>query len=307
MNDSAAIGPTVLIAHPDIARNTIDVVSETLAPKPSSTPKEFLAEFRHWSEELGREFGRASRLGSGTAQEVADHREAAFRALIERFYPRPKIVTKGQILPVSGPKSNSIDCIVLNEAHPNLVDAGGKFSMILADGVDFAVEVKGRLDGAELDRCLKQGLSVSRARCSRTPIVPMVTKQARDFGVARSTVVPFYSYWHEQALSVETMCHRIRDWVLTDQIDPLDRPIAYAIHDRGVLVDTTAPHSLSMYLEPFFGAGLVWIERGDLTLGLFLVFLDRGMNAVLPDTASVFQRYVNGGDLIAGRHPVLRY
>jgi hypothetical protein len=123
-------------------------------------------------EQLQAEFKKASMQGSGTPQEIADFREGYFKSFIERYFPLPHRVTKGQIVDSFGNKSASIDCLVLNPCHPNTTAVGGKFSIIFADGVDVAIEVKpdiSRID--ELHRGLKQIQSVKKLRRAETPLL----------------------------------------------------------------------------------------------------------------------------------------
>jgi hypothetical protein len=41
------------------------------------------------SKELMNRFEKASKLGKGTSQEIADFREIHFQALIKKFFPTP--------------------------------------------------------------------------------------------------------------------------------------------------------------------------------------------------------------------------
>lgn len=88
------------------------------------------------------EFELASEQGQGTAQEIAHFRENAVQDFISRFYPASHVISKEKITDLEGNQSNSIDCLILNPAHPKLVDAQGKFRLMFADGCDAAIEVK---------------------------------------------------------------------------------------------------------------------------------------------------------------------
>ena len=70
-----------------------------------------------------------------------DHEEVVKRFL-EKYFPFPFRIVKGNIIDSHGNRSNSIDCIVLGPSHPYTVDpVNGKASVILADGVDFNKDV----------------------------------------------------------------------------------------------------------------------------------------------------------------------
>lgn len=82
---------------------------------------------------ITEEFNLASKQGEGTPQEVADFRENAVQSFIARFYPQNFVVSKGKITDLDGAQSDSIDCLLLNPAHPHLVDSKGKFRLIFAE------------------------------------------------------------------------------------------------------------------------------------------------------------------------------
>ena len=109
------------------------------------------------SKELAVSFEKASVEGQGTPQEVSDRREIAVKKLLEKYFPFPFRIAKGNISDSHGNRSASIDCIVLNPDHPHTVSDEEKFSAILADGVDFAIEVKPDLTKVdEINRALNQ-------------------------------------------------------------------------------------------------------------------------------------------------------
>ena len=120
--------------------------------------------------ELATAFKKASIQGRGTPQEVAEHREGAFRNFISRYFPFPHRVTKGNIIDLLGKESASIDCIIINPSHPYTIDTYKKFTVILADGVDVAIEVKPDISVIEeLHRGLRQVESVKQLWKKTTP------------------------------------------------------------------------------------------------------------------------------------------
>lgn len=141
--------------------------------------------------ELTKEFRKASKLGKGTSQEIAEFRENAFRNFISRFYPLPYRVVKGKIHDSygNGP-SASIDCVLVNPAHPHLIDSLGKFQLLLADGIDFVIEVKPNLSSKdELHRGLEQAISVKKLLRHNSPILSIKSKPAHV--IEESRRIPF--------------------------------------------------------------------------------------------------------------------
>jgi hypothetical protein len=117
------------------------------------------------SKEISHFFKKASIEGKGTPQEVSDRREVAVKRFIEKYFPFPYRVAKGNIIDSYGKRSNSIDCLILNPCHPYTVTNENKYSIIFADGVDVAIEVKPDLKNInELERGLNQARSVKMLR-----------------------------------------------------------------------------------------------------------------------------------------------
>jgi len=127
---------------------------------------------RHEATELALAFEKAKLEGKGTPQEIADRNEAAVRKFFTKYFPFPFRITKGNINDSEGKRSASIDCIVLNPDHPYTVSDDDNFSVILVDGVDFAIEVKPNLTvKSELIRSLKQIKTVKELTRKRNGII----------------------------------------------------------------------------------------------------------------------------------------
>lgn len=65
------------------------------------------------ANEISNAFKKASLEGAGTPQEISDRREGAFKYFLEKYFPYPYRVVKGNIIDSYGNTSQSIDCIVL--------------------------------------------------------------------------------------------------------------------------------------------------------------------------------------------------
>lgn len=142
---------------------------------------------REDASELESRFRRASIQGRGTSQEIADFREGALQSFVSRFFPFPHRITKGKIRDSFGSLSNSIDCIICNPNHPYTVDAQQKFTLLFAEGIDAAIEVKPDIgQSSELTRALQQGLSVKALQRSSQPTLMLM-----PWSIERSKRVPF--------------------------------------------------------------------------------------------------------------------
>lgn len=149
--------------------------------------EDLLALLREDALALEGRFRKASIEGRGTPQEIADFRENAVQEFVARFFPFPHKVTKGKIRDSFGLVSDSIDCVICNPNHPYTVDSRGKFTLLLAEGVDAAVEVKPDLGTtSELHRGLEQGLSVKALKRATSP-----TNMRMPWVVERAHRIPF--------------------------------------------------------------------------------------------------------------------
>jgi hypothetical protein len=134
--------------------------------------------------EMMTAFQKASIQGKGTPQEVADFRENYFNKFISNYFPFPHRITKGIINDSFGNQSDSIDTILIGPNHPYTIDNAGKFSLVLAEGVDAAIEVKPDISAkTELIRGLKQIESVKKLRRAKSPtlLVSNHPKHIREY------------------------------------------------------------------------------------------------------------------------------
>ena len=203
--------------------------------------------------------------------------------------------------------------MVLNPAHPHLVDADGKFSLILADAVDFVVEVKGRLDRAELSRLLKQCQSVRRVVRSQTAIAlpgnhPELVEPSRR--------IPFFAYIHEMSMTPEELAEGIRQWADEFRVPPLERPEMIVVRDQGVYHDLSSPAGIMSrraaqrgpeYWNLLEGHQL-WSDTEDLALGFGILMMNEVLPAVpvigRPPVLLNYREAFNPPTRTLGQHPV---
>jgi hypothetical protein len=239
---------------------------------------------------IAEEFKLASEQGEGTPQEVADFREHAIQSFVGRFLPQSHIVSKGKITDLEGNQSDSIDCLILNPAHPNLVDSQGKFRLIFSDGCDAAIEVKPNLARTdELHRGLLQGQSVKRTKRSRSPLLLQATKPPHI--VNHSQHIPFYMF-AVRAFDPATLWREVTAFYAANAV-PLEEQLD-AIFVNGVGVVKNIKYvELNMYgSESPVGGNTGWYfeEWGDATLIGLLLSLEYSFPAVASISESIMKR-----------------
>lgn len=228
--------------------------------------------------ELSAAFSKASISGRRTPQEVADRREAALRAFIGRYFPFPYRVTKGNLIDSFGGESDSIDCVLLHPSHPHTIDEGNHFSVIMADGVQAAIELKSDIQSAgELRRGLEQAASVKKLRRFRSSLVPLIGKEHKAFIVEESKRIPVFIFSEScKSNPIDTAREMIAYY----------RDAAVPLHDQADFLIINNLGIISNYKHDELclantGPGVYWEDWGDLTLAAFLYDLN---NVLPPET-----------------------
>lgn len=186
-------------------------------------------------DEMQLEMERCSREGKGTPQEIADRREALVRTFFEKYYPFPYKITKGQICDSYGNESCSVDCVILNPIHPYTFDAKThNVSVILADGVDFAIECKSNLNSElEIERVLKQCKSVKALRKVKTGVWG---GEPKDFNYQ----LPFIIWANKTTYKIEELLDKIttfyekENYTQENQFDMLVIDGKYIVYNVGI-------------------------------------------------------------------------
>ena len=242
---------------------------------------------------LSESFRRASIEGRGTPQEIADFRENEFRAFITRYFPFPHRVAKGNIVDAVGNESQSIDCIVVNPAHPYTIDAYSKFTVILADGVDLAIEIKPDIsDLNELHRGLRQVQSVKKLlRSNPLNVVPTASPVARDFGKR----IPCFIFADKaKAKAIET-AKEVASYYKENEVPLHEQIDAIAINQVGIIANYKFPEAARHRLDNGTPVvGLIYEHWQDLTIAAFLLHLNSVPPAIMPIAAPLLINYLQG-------------
>lgn len=243
---------------------------------------------------LSREFAKASTLGEGTSQEIAEYRENAVRSFLARFYPNPYRVVKGKIHDSfeNGP-SNSIDCILVNPVHPHLIDSQKKFQLLFADGVDWALEVKPDLSNTkELKRALAQGISIKKLRRVKGPfIVPQNRPQHVN---ECSRQVPYFIFTQKIKKNLDDTLIDIVSWYRDNSVPVENQIDAIAIQDIGIVCNVKYPELFryTWQLPEDQKSGWYFENWQDATLVGLLIQLQLSFGCVADMQEKVLTRYL---------------
>ncbi|VVQ16913.1 hypothetical protein PS914_05929 [Pseudomonas fluorescens] len=238
------------------------------------------------ADEVNLKFAKASLEGRGTPQEVADRRESVIQLLIAKYFPFPFRIAKGNIVDSFGNRSASIDCIVLNPEHPHTVSESKLYSVILADGTDFAIEVKPDLTSqTEIERALKQIQSVKNLTRSRNRL-PITGNPGKIHGIIFSNT----TYTDiDLLLSYILEFYKIGNVKRAQQFDML------IVNNRLLLLNCRHGHSF----WPQQGApeGILILHAGKNTLAAAIMFMNGLPLSRMRMDESVLTNYIAKSEL----------
>ena len=235
--------------------------------------EDFLELIEFETEEINHFFKKASIEGKGTSQEVSDRREIAVKKFLERYFPFPYRVAKGNIIDSFGLRSNSIDCILLNPCHPNTVTDENKYSVIFADGVDVAIEVKPDLSNKnEIFRSLEQIRSVKKLRRQKSDYVKQIGKKINEEGELTRKQISSVIFGNKTFVNIETLINHIGNYYIENKIIAREQFDLIVINGRGILYNSRLNHNISFSEQH---QGLYFMEYDTKTLAIFLLQLNK--------------------------------
>lgn len=251
--------------------------------------KEFLDVLKLDAKDIETKFLRSSIEGRGTSQEISDFREHAIQDFLRKYYPFPYRIGKGGIYDSYGRRSNSIDCLVFNPNHPYTVNAQGKHSLIMADGIDAAIEVKPKISiKSELERALVQGVSVKQLRRRNSNLL----LESRSHVLELARQIPYFVFSMEAKANIADTINEIKQFYQEKEIPLVDQLDVIVILNRGLIVNYKYS-DLYPWVSDFSDQqkkGWFFEEWGENSLAGFLYNLDRTFGAT-PDLAEPYLKY----------------
>lgn len=247
-----------------------------------------LFDFLHMEAlEIKHFFEKASVEGRGTPQEVSDRREIAVRRFLERFFPFPYKVAKGNVIDSYGKRSASIDCLLLSPSHPYTI-SDSQFSMIFADGVDAAIEVKPALNTVEeIERGLNQIRTIKRLTRVKSGVLKRNVNQ-QEYETSKK--IPSFIFANETYKDIRLLCEKIVDYYVREAVPVVEQFDFIVVVNPGFFLMNSRKNS-------YFTAnrdveGICYLETGDKTLASFLYWLNRLPQSELRLSSAVLSHYL---------------
>lgn len=241
------------------------------------------------AQEIKLSFEKAKVEGAGTPQEVADRRECAVvNTFLSKYFPFPFKVVKGNIIDSYGNRSNSIDCIIINPSHPYTVDPKNeKASIIFADGVDVAIEVKPNLaNEVELYRALIQVQSVKKLRRKRSGVLEFQTTPEK---METSYHIPTYIFAEKTYSDVRTLIEKIVNFYIENRVPLLEQFDYIVVNGKLILFNCY----INGYAQFDNNYGILYSETAENTLAAFLLWLNRNPRSTMEMGKNVLSFYLD--------------
>ena len=204
-----------------------------------------------------------------TPEDIAQHREDAFRNFLKEFLPPSYMLGKGEIIDSMGNRSSQVDIIVCNQYHPFTISNSGR-GLFFAEGVVCAIEIKSDLSNKEeIKRALLQVQSIKRLE--RKPSGDLIF--GSEYDSERMTRIPTIIFTY-QSPSLYTLKINIKELheelempteETLDAVVSLEKGIIYNIKDERDKLMITVKGERKL--------GLVGVEHKEGTLKTSLLYL----------------------------------
>ncbi len=242
------------------------------------------------ASEIAVSYEKASLEGTGTPQEVADRREECFKKFLAKYFPFPYRIVKGNIIDSYGGNSNSIDCIVLNPSHPYTIDANNeRASVIMADGVDLAIEIKPDLSNeTEIKRALKQIQSVKKLRRLKHGLI--LTDKYNDNQIECAKTIPGLIVADKTYKDIRLLIEKIYKYYKDNEVPPIEQFDLILVNNQFLLYNFRK----NTYVTNNYNEGIAFWEGDENCMAAFLYEINAFPHSEPMMSTSIMKLYLEG-------------
>lgn len=249
---------------------------------------------KNWGEDITREFERAAlKGGTKSPSDIADFRENAVGDFLSTFFPFPYRITKGVIRDYKGRESASIDRVILAPNHPNTIHKADKASLILADGVEAAVEIKSDPSAlSEIKAFVKQSQKtklIRRKKDNNFDFLLKNKKKLNDNQIATfkefCREIPYFVFFEKSEIDLGKCLNKIYKTIETIQIREL--PDFIVLNGNGIIVIEKVANVYG-YNKP----GIYFEYWQENTIPGFLLFLNNIHSAQMQISEPIMNHYL---------------
>ena len=191
-------------------------------------------------EHIRRSYNDSDVKGSANEHVVTD--------FLKKYISCHFIANNSEIVDSYGNKSDEIDVCVCNRDQPASTESGG---ILIAEGIDFVVQVKAKLTKGEINRAVKNCKSVKmlKRRKNQKDIFAAMDADIPYF-VER---IPYFVFAFSGGAKFETVCINIYDAIA--DLDYVFQPDAFFILDEGFIINCRDGKGagIDMYGKPVEG------------------------------------------------------
>jgi len=189
---------------------------------------------------------------------------------------------------------------LVNPYHPYTINRREKFTIILTEGVEAAIEVKPDISrNDELVRGLEQGLTVKALRRARSTLLKF-RKPGKEM-VDYSLRTPYYIFAMKAKGNILETAEEVTDFYSNAGVSPLDQADAIVVEGVGIIANYPVKGLLpwkqedtSEKADTMFERDTGWFfeEWGDNALAGFLLKLSRAIPARASLEGPVISEYL---------------
>jgi len=173
-------------------------------------------------EHIRRSYSDSDVKGSANEHVVSD--------FLKKYILCQFIANNSEMVDSYGNKSDEIDVCACNRDQPVSRENGG---ILIAEGIDFVVQVKAKLTKSEINRVVKNCKSVKMLKRRKHPKDIFAAMDADiPYFVER---IPYFVFAFSGGAKFETLCKNIYDAI--DNVDYVYQPDAFFVLNEGFIVN----------------------------------------------------------------------
>ncbi|HYT94733.1 MAG TPA: DUF6602 domain-containing protein [Gemmataceae bacterium] len=188
--------------------------------------------------------------------------EGIVKEFMQRHLPFKVVVQNTSIIDTNDQQSDELDVVVCNEDQPFLSRTSIP-DLLIAEGVDFVLQVKANLTTTEIRRTVRNCRSVKRLQRVTSDNDYILVDAPADipFFVDR---IPYICFAFESRLRLSTVANRLRDECQNTPIE--EQPDAVFVLGKGMVVNARNGEGTLAHGQVGFQTASLVDELGDWTL-----------------------------------------
>lgn len=219
----------------------------------------------------------------GSPTDIGADRVNVLRDFLSMYLPRCYGLGNGEIIDTHGSRSGQVDIIVCNQFHPYTYNQEG-LGLFLAEGVDWAIEVK-----SNLATKLEEGmLQIKRIKALRKQPVRGEIPSPRPDVIERMNIsCLLFGY---DSPSIATLRKNIKRIASNRGISEHDLPNAVVALNKGLVLNIPRGDSrMGIMLDVMWTHGIIGVDLKEDTLFQMLIALSERLTHTMEDSRIILR------------------